>query len=70
MSATAQPLGPASHLVLAMIDDPVLDARYPNRTHFIDAGPHQSLLTNRALSCGDPVVVVHADGREVLFTPE
>lgn len=53
-----------------MIDDPALDARYPNRTHFIDTGPHQSLLTSRALSCGDPVVVVHADGREVLFTPE
>jgi hypothetical protein len=71
MSATPDPLGPATRKALASIDDPELDARYPNRTHFIDAqNPHQALMTSRALSSGDPVVVVYPDGREVLFTPE
>jgi len=39
MSTTPQPqpIGPAARKVLASIDDPELDARYPNRTHFIDA---------------------------------
>ena len=37
MSTTLQPIGPAGRKVLAMIEDPELDARYPNRTHFIDA---------------------------------
>jgi hypothetical protein len=71
MSATPQPLGPATRKVLATINDGELDARYPNRTHFVDArNPHQAQLTSRALFGGDPVVVVYADGREVLFTPE
>jgi len=71
MSTTPQPLGPATRKVLATIGDPELDARYPNRTHFVDAqNPHQALLTSRALFSGDPVVVVHPDGREVLFTSE
>jgi hypothetical protein len=70
MSTTPQPLGPATRKVLATIDDPELDARYPNRTHFIDArNPHQALMTSRALFSGDPVVV-YPDGREVLFTPK
>jgi hypothetical protein len=68
MSTTPQPIGPATRKVLASIDDPELDARYPNRTHFIDAqNPHQALMTSRALFSGDPVVVVYQDGREVLF---
>jgi hypothetical protein len=71
MSTTPQPIGPATRKVLATIDDPELDARYPNRTHFIDAqNPHQALMTSRALFSGDPVVVVYQDGREVLFTPK
>ena len=71
MSTTPQPLGPAMRKVLASIDDPELDARYPNRTHFVDAqNPHQALMTSRALFSGDPVVVVYQDGREVLFTPK
>jgi len=71
MSTTPQPLGPATRKVLATIHDGELDARYPNRTHFVDAqNPHQALLTSRALFSGDPVVVVYPDGREVLFTPE
>jgi hypothetical protein len=71
MSTTPQPIGPATRKVLAGIDDPELDARYPNRTHFIDAqNPHQALMTSRALFSGDPVVVVYPDGREVLFTPQ
>ena len=70
MSRAPQPIGPAARKVLAMIEDPELDARYPNRTHFIDAqNPHQALMTSRALFSGDPVVVVYQDGREVLFTP-
>ncbi len=71
MSTTLQPIGPAGRKVLAMIEDPELDARYPNRTHFIDAqNSHQALMTSRALFSGDPVVVVYHDGREVLFTPK
>ncbi|HEX3391342.1 MAG TPA: hypothetical protein VHS55_02150 [Solirubrobacteraceae bacterium] len=71
MSAQRQPLSPATRKALATIDDSDLDARYPNRTHFIDAqNPHQSLLTSRALFGGDPVAVIYPDGREVLFTPE
>ncbi len=73
MSTTPQPqpIGPATRKVLAMIDAPELDARYPNRTHFVDAqSPHQALMTSRALFSGDPVVVVYQDGREVLFTPQ
>jgi hypothetical protein len=71
MSTAPQPIGPAARKVLAMIEDPELDARYPNRTHFIDAqNPHQALMTSRALFHGDPVVVVYPDGREVLFTPQ
>lgn len=72
MSATPrpQPIGPATRKVIAGIDDSELDARYPNRTHFVDAqNPHQALMTSRALFNGDPVVVVYPDGREVLFTP-
>jgi hypothetical protein len=66
-----QPIGPATRKVLASIDDPELDARYPNHTHFVDAqNPHQALMTSRALFHGDPVVVVYPDGREVLFTPQ
>jgi hypothetical protein len=71
MSRAPQPIGPAARKVLAMIEDPELDARYPSRTHFIDAqNPHQALMTSRALFSGDPVVVVHPNGQEVLFTPE
>jgi hypothetical protein len=71
MSTTPQPLGPAMQKVLATINDPELDARYPNRAHFVDArNPHQALMTSRALFSGDPVVVVYPDGREVLFTPK
>jgi hypothetical protein len=71
MSTTPQSIGPATRKVLATINDPELDARYPNRTHFVDAqSPHQALMTSRALFSGDPVVVVYQDGREVLFTPK
>jgi hypothetical protein len=71
MTMRAKPLSPAIQKVLAGIEDPKLDARYPNRTHFVDEqSPDQGLLTSRALLSGDPVVVVHPDGREVLFTPE
>lgn len=73
MSTTPQPqpIGPATRKVLATIDAPELDARYPNRTHFVDAqNPHQALMASRALFSGDPVVVVYQDGREVLFTPQ
>jgi hypothetical protein len=37
MSTTPQPLGPATRKVLAMVENPELEARYPNGTHFIDA---------------------------------
>ena len=55
MSTTPQPLGPATRKVLATINDPELDARYPNRAHFIDAqNPHQALMTSRALFMATP----------------
>jgi len=71
MSSAGQSLDPATRKVLTMVEDGELDARYPNRTHFVDAqNLHQALLTSRALFQGDPVAVIYPDGREVLFTPE
>jgi len=71
MTAPANPVSPAVQKVLAGMADPELGSRYPNRTHFVDAqNPDQAMLTSRALFSGDPVVIVHPDGQEVLFTPE
>jgi hypothetical protein len=71
MTAQPQDLSPAIRKVLATIEDSELEARYPNRTHFVDAGnPNQAILVSRALLAGDPVVVVFPDDREVLFTPQ
>jgi hypothetical protein len=71
MTARPEYLSPAVKKVIAGIEDAEVDARYPNRTHFVDAqNPDQALLTSRALFAGDPVVVVHPDGQEILFTPE
>ncbi len=71
MTATPEPLSPSVEKIIAGISDAQLDARYPNRTHFVDAdNPDQGLLTSRALFAGDPAVVVYPDGQEVLFTPE
>ena len=71
MSTAGRPLDTATRKVLATIDDGELESRYPNRTHFIDAqNPQQALLASGALFKGDPVAIIHPDGREVLFTPE
>jgi hypothetical protein len=71
MTAKPESPSPAVRKVLATIEDGELEARYPNRTHFVDArNPHQAALISRALFAGDPVVVVHPDDREVLFTPQ
>ena len=71
VSSEAHELDAATRKVLAGIDDPELEARYPNRTHFIAAAdPRHSIMATRALFAGDPVAIVYADGREVLFTPE
>jgi len=71
MTAAPKRLSPAVEKVVAGIGDSVLDARYPNRTHFVDAdNPDQALLTSRALFAGDPAAIVYPDGREILFTPE
>jgi len=71
MTTRPEHLSPSAAKVIASIDDTRLDARYPNRTHFVDAdNPDQALLTSRALFAGDPAVVVYPDGQEVLFTPE
>jgi hypothetical protein len=57
--------------LLAGIEDPQLDARYPNRAHLIAAdNPHFGQMTTRALFHGDPVVLIYPDGREIVFTPE
>jgi hypothetical protein len=71
MSSRRRFISPAVEKVIAGIEDPRCDARYPNRTHFIDAdNPEQAMLTSRALFSGDPVVVVQRDGSEALMTPE
>jgi hypothetical protein len=71
MTREPERAGAVIEKIIATIGDREFDARYPNRTHFVDAGhPDQSLLTSRALFSGDPAVVVYPDGQEVLFTPE
>ncbi len=71
MTAKPESLSPAVRKVLATIEDSELEARYPNRTHFVDArNPDQAMLVSRALLAGDPVAVVSPDDREVLFTPQ
>jgi hypothetical protein len=53
------------------IGDAELAARYPKRAHLIPADhPRCGTMATRALFAGDPVVLVYADGRELLFTPE
>jgi hypothetical protein len=48
-----------------------LDARYPNRTHFIAAdGPQHDRMATEVLREGNPVVLVYPDGRELLIRPE
>jgi hypothetical protein len=62
---------PATQRVLAGIEDPELAARYPDRAHFISVGhPDQGEMATRALFAGDPVVLVHPNGHELLITPE
>jgi hypothetical protein len=57
--------------VIDGLEDRELAARYPTRAHFIGADHRQSgVMATRALFGGDPVVLVYADGRELLFTPE
>ncbi len=64
-------LDAATRKVLAGIEDPAVEARYPDRAHFIAAdNPHHGQMATRALFEGDPVVLVYPDGREMLFTPE
>jgi hypothetical protein len=62
---------PATERVIATISDDDLAARYPERAHFISAGdPHQGEMATRALFAGDPVVIVYADGHELLIRPD
>ncbi len=71
MSDTSTPHSAAVEKVIGGMLSPDLGARYPNRTHFIDAeNPDQAVLTSRALFAGDPAAVIYPDGHEVLFTPE
>jgi hypothetical protein len=68
---SASGLDAAAGKVIAGIDDPRVEARYPNGTHFIAAdNPRHGRMVTRALFGGDPVVLVYPDGREMLFTPE
>jgi hypothetical protein len=61
----------AANKVLAGIDHPEIEGRYPNRAHLIAADdPRHGQMTTRALFAGDPVVLVYPDGREILLTPE
>lgn len=71
MSSEGSGIDQATQKVLAGIEDPELAARYPDRVHFISADhPHQGEMATRALFSGDPVVLVYADGHELLVTPE
>jgi hypothetical protein len=71
MSDPPNPNSPAVKKVIEGMLSTDLGARYPNRTHFIDAeNPDQALLTSRALFAGDPAAVIYPDGQEILFTPE
>lgn len=64
-------IDPATERVLASIDSEELAARYPDRAHFISADdPNQGEMATRALFSGDPVVIVYADGHELLVRPE
>lgn len=62
---------PAFERVLATIDDEDLAARYPSPVHFVSANdPDQGQIAIRALSEGDPVVIVYPDGHELLVRPD
>lgn len=64
-------IDPATERVLASIDDEELAGRYPDRVHFISADdPNQGEMATQALFSGDPVVIVYADGHELLVRPE
>ena len=61
----------ATAKMLACVGDDELAKRYPDRVHFIDgADPQHGVMASRALFAGDPVVIVHPDGRETLLTSE
>jgi hypothetical protein len=65
------PTDPAFERVLATIDDEDLAARYPSPVHFVSANdPDQAQIAIRALSDGDPVVIVYQDGHELLIRPD
>ncbi len=56
--------------MISGISDPLVEARYPDRCHFLPADhPRHGEMVTRALFGGDPAVLVYPDGREVLFTP-
>ncbi len=68
---TEKGVDPAVERVIAGIGDAELAARYPERTHFISAdNPAQGEMATEALFAGDPVVIVYADGHELLVLPE
>jgi hypothetical protein len=67
---TSSGLDRATEKALSTIDDPGVERRYPNRTHFIAAdNPHHGEMATKALFAGDPVTLVYPDGRELLITP-
>lgn len=69
--STDETLDAAAERVLALIEDEVLAARYPNGTHFIAAtNPAHGSMATEALFAGDPVALIYPGGQEVLFTPE
>lgn len=54
--------------VIAGIEDRDVEARYPNRSHFIAADhPEHGAMARRALGEGDPIVLVFPDGYELLI---
>jgi len=57
--------------VLAWGQDPEVGARYPDHTHFFEAGDSlDARAATKALRDGNPVVLVYPDGHELLICPE
>jgi hypothetical protein len=61
----------AAQKMLAWGQNPELDDRYPNRTHFIGIEhPEHDEMATKTLLRGDPVVLIYPDGQELLICPE
>lgn len=66
---TARPL--ATQKMIAWGQEPDRFDRYPNRTHFVEIDhPEHDQIATRILLEGNPVVLIYADGSELLINPD